>query len=120
MQAVPNRVEYGLAAVGQWFAHTQSIPRYLMFGMLLAAFFIGQGVNNGEATKHAVTSVQTQYQGKLAYHLKNEKVVAKAATKAADACEHNLNAALNHDAGDVKGCPTVPPVVKAIASEPSK
>lgn len=117
MQAIPNRVESGFGAIAAWFAHTPYMPRYLMFGLILFAFFMGAAWQNGSATKEAVTSVQSQYQGKLEYHVQNEKVVAKAVAKALDACEHNLNAALNNDAGDVRGCPQPPPQIKAMVPQ---
>lgn len=120
MQAIPSRVESGLfMGVAHWFGHSPNMPRYLMFGLIGGAFFLGMGVNNGDATKQAVTSVQAQYQEKLDYHRNVEKVIAKAATKAADACNHNLDAAIANDANAIKNCPQVPAVAKAIASQPA-
>lgn len=121
MQAIPSRVESGgwIVATLGWFLHCPDMPRYLMFGLIGGAFFLGMGVNNGSATKEAVTSVQTQYQGKLAYHVQNEKVIAKTAKTAVDACNHNLDAAIANNADTINNCPPVPPVVKAIIAKPA-
>lgn len=112
MQAIPRRVEFrsGKVAVS-WLGHNA-----LWFGAIGAAFFLGAGWQNGQATREAITSVQTQYQGKLDFHRQNEAVIAKTAKAALDACQHNLSAALNNDASrqEIKGCPPVPPVVKAV------
>lgn len=121
MQAIPSRVESGgwiMTTLG-WFIHCPSMPRYLMFGLILGAFFLGAGWKNGEATKTAVTSVQSQYQGKLAFHVQNEKVIAKAAKSAITACEHNLGAALSNAANvdDLRGCPPVTPAITAPATK---
>lgn len=121
MQAIPTRVEpdgWIISTLG-WFSHCPDMPRYLMFGLILGAFSLGAAWQNGSATKDAVSSVQTQYQGKLAYHVQNEKVIAKTAKTAVDACNHNLDAALANYANVVKNCPTVPPVVKAIIAKPA-
>lgn len=124
MQAIPSRVESGgwIMSTLNWFTHCPDMPRYLMFGLLLGAFFMGAAWQNGSATKTAVTSVQTQYQGKLAYHVQNEKVIAKTAKTALDACQKNLNAAIANDAAgrDLKGCPPTPPAVKAITAPATK
>lgn len=111
MQAILSSAEPN-AGVWSWFYH--HIVWFFVIGL---AFFGGMAVNNGDATKGAVTSVQSQYQGKLAYHVENEKVIAKTAKSAIVACNRNLGVALNNaaDPSDLKGCPPVTPVVKAIA-----
>lgn len=114
MQAILSRAEPS-AGVWNWLYHHLG-----WFAVIGLAFFGGMAVNNGDATRGAVTSVQSQYQGKLAYHVQNEKVIAKTAKTAITACEHNLTAALNSDAGDVRGCPQTPPAVKAITASPAK
>lgn len=123
MQAIPNRLDHSgwVAGTINWFGNHPDMPRYLVFGLIVGAFFVGEGVNNGSATKQAVTSVQTQYQGKLNYHIQNEKVIAKTVEKTVDACNRNLGAALMNSAApqDLKNCPQVPPVVKAIAAQPA-
>jgi hypothetical protein len=103
MQAIPSRVEF--AGWGAWAYHHIWIA-----GVVIVAFFLGAAWNNHDATKEAVTSVQGQYQGKVEYHIQHEKAVVSAATKALDACQRNLSAALNNDAPvqDLKGCPPVP------------
>ena len=56
MQAIPRRVEFrsGKVAVS-WLGHNA-----LWFGAIGAAFFLGAGWQNGQATREAITSVQTQ------------------------------------------------------------
>lgn len=115
MQAIPSPVEawhwkdYSKRA-GGWVYHN-----LIWFAAIGLAFYVGQGVNNGEATKTAVTSVQKTYQGKVEYHVQHEKVLAKTAKTAIVACERNLGAALSNAASvqEVNGCPppnVVPPV----------
>lgn len=117
MQAIPNRAESEVGMIVAWFSHNA-----VWFGAIVLAFFLGAGWQNGQATKTAVTSVQTTYQGKLDYHVQNEKVIAKAAKSAITACEHNLGAALSNDAAPeaLRGCPPVTPVVKAITAPATK
>lgn len=117
MQAIPSRVESEAGTIVGWLSHNA-----IWLGAVLLAFFLGMAVNNGDATKGAVTSVQTQYQGKLDYHVQNEKVIAKTAKSAINACEHNLGAALSNDAAPeaLRGCPPTPPVVKAITTPATK
>lgn len=116
MQAILSRAEPSAGPI-KWLYHNLG-----WFAVIGLAFFAGMAVNNGDATKGAVTSVQAQYQGKLAYHVQNEKVIAKTAKTEHDACQRNLNAAMNNATQDeeVKGCPPVPPVVKAIVASPTK
>ena len=116
MQAILSPADPN-AGVWNWLYHHLG-----WFAVIGLAFFGGMAVNNGDATKGAVTSVQTQYQGKLDYHRQQEKVIAKTAATALSACQHNLDAALNNAAASeqVKGCPPTPPVVKAIEAAPSK
>ena len=119
MQAIPNRVESGwLMGVAHWFGRSTNMPRYQIYGMILLGTMLGAAAMNGSATKEAVTSVQTQYQGKLEYHRENEKLIAKTAATALDACRHNLDAALNNEADShhIKGCPPTPPLVKVITA----
>lgn len=117
MQAIPSRVESEVGTIMGWLSHNA-----IWIGAIILAFFLGAGWQNGQATKTAVSSVQTQYQGKLAYHVENEKAIAKTAKSAIVACNHNLGAALNSDAAtqDLKGCPPVTPVVKAITAPATK
>jgi len=116
MQAILSQAEPS-AGMWKWLYHHLG-----WFAGMALCFFLGMAVNNGDATKGAVTSVQTQYQGKLAYHIQNEKVIAKTADKALSACQHNLTAALSNAAPSeqVNGCPSAPPIVKAIEAAPAK
>lgn len=113
MQVMPSRVAFKAGASRLY--HNIGI-----FGLILGAFFAGAAWQNGKATNQVVHNVQSQYQGKLDYHLKNEKLVAKSAKSAEDACQHNLDAAIANDADAIRNCPPLPPVVKAIAASPLK
>lgn len=105
MQAVQQRVESQglLGAAGKWFYHNLG-----WFGAIGLAFWIGMGVNNGEATQGAVASVQSAYQGKVQYHVQHELALAKTAKGAVVACQHNRNVALDNDGTHVAACPPVP------------
>jgi hypothetical protein len=111
MEAIQSRVESGPWNAGvKWVGHNAA-----WLGAVVVAFCLGAAWQNGSATTAAVSSVQSQYGGKLAYHVAHEKVlekVAKTAAVAATACEKNLHAALDSaaDPQQVRGCPTIPPV----------
>lgn len=102
MEAIQRQVESGLLKFGSWFYHNLA-----WFGGMVLCFFIGMGVNNGDATKEAVTSVQSAYQGKVEYHVQHEIALAKVAKTAVVACEHNADVARDNEASppEIKGCP---------------
>ena len=112
MQVIPNRE--ALRSHASSFYHNIAIITAIL-GVLVLDFFAGAAWQNGKATVQVVKSVQTQYQGKLQYHQKVEKVIAKAAKDADDACNHNLDAAIANDASIIRNCPPLPPPAKALA-----
>lgn len=111
MQAIPSQVETtgGRSAIVVWLSHNA-----VWMGAVVLAFFVGMGVNNGEATKDAVSSVQTTYQGKVDYHVAHEKALVKTTKTAINACNHNLDVAADAAAApqDLKACPPVAVVAK--------
>ncbi len=95
---------------GSWRAGFSWFYQHLAwFGGMTLCFCLGMGVNNGAATKEAVSSVQTTYQGKVEYHVQHEKVLASVAKTAVVACEHNAVVSLDNGAPlpEVKACPPV-------------
>lgn len=111
MQAIPSQVETTgtWSAIVGWVGHNAVLLALIPF-----AFLLGMGVNNGEATKTAVASVQTTYQGKVDYHVQHEKALVKTTKTAISACNHNLDVAADNAAApqDLKPCPPTVVVAK--------
>lgn len=111
MEAIQRQADPG----GIWSAGFSWFYQHLAwFGGMALCFCLGMGVNNGSATKEAVSSVQTVYQGKVEYHVAHEAALASVAKKAVVACQHNAVVSLDNGAAapDVRACPPVAAVVK--------
>ena len=107
MQVIQSQAEMRNVLNGafHWFSHNA-----VWIGGIVLAFFLGMAVNNGDATRSAIASVQTTYQGKLVYHLQHEKVLAKTVEKAMVACKHNAYVAIDNAAPskEINRCPPAP------------